>query len=356
MGLFSKILSAAEIVGGVALEFVPGGQLAGAMLITAGIGSSGLVGGSIGKFLNSNLAKGLMGAVSLGSAAVAMYGASVAQAGAEAAAQTSQAASQEMASMGNDIATTAGSDADSAITNTGMMADSQVSQQVSAIASQDPSNFAVSGTTPASAAAQNTQIMGTGPNAQASQAAAQNTNAATQAVQPQAAPGSPGAPAGSGSPTGAAASNLDTTSANPSGQPLSPGLQNPMAQPSTGGVPPPGGGGVGGMLSKGMDYIGKNPGVAVMAGNALSGMAQGAAQEKMNQQQIAAQQWGNLQWQNPAEVSQLQAAAAKPITVPQGYLARAQAVRGMMTQPVGGVQPLPAASPGAPLAPSPVHV
>src|SRR4029077_21000113 len=74
MGLFSKILPALEVVGGIAMEFVPGMQLAGAMLITQGVASSGLIGGSVGKFLNSSVAKDLMMAASIGSIADGMYG------------------------------------------------------------------------------------------------------------------------------------------------------------------------------------------------------------------------------------------------------------------------------------------
>jgi beta-lactamase class A len=42
---------------------------------------------------------------------------------------------------------------------------------------------------------------------------------------------------------------------------------------------------------------------------------------------IAAQQWGNMQWEQPGQVANLQAAATAPISVPQGYLNRAAAVR-----------------------------
>jgi hypothetical protein len=357
------LLSALEIVGGAALIATGAGALAGAMLITEGVASSGLIGGSVGKFLNSGVAKGLMAAVSLGSAAVAMYGADATEAGLEAARESAGTAEGTVVGNAgaNTIATTAGSDADAAITNTGMINDTQVSQEVGSIANSDPSLASATGTNPESLAASNTQVMGTGPNAQASQAAAQNTSAATQAVKPLAAPGQATAPAtpGSGTPQGAAASSLDTTSASPSAQPLA-GPTNPMSQASTAPVTPgaPPASGVSGMLGKAASFVGQNPGVAVAGGQALSGIAQGMAQEKTMQEQLAAAQWGNLQWQNPAEVSQLQAAAAKPVTVPQGYLQRAQQVRGLMTgaTPSPGVQPLPAASPGAPLAPNPVPV
>lgn len=104
------------------------------------------------------------------------------------------------------------------------------------------------------------------------------------------------------------------------------------------------------MLSKAGDFINKNPGVATVAGNALSGMAQGASQQKIMQEQIAASQWGNMQWQDPSQVAKLQSAAAQPIGVPVGYLNRAAAVRNLMNN-AGGGQTAPIS--GQPTAPAP---
>lgn len=87
----------------------------------------------------------------------------------------------------------------------------------------------------------------------------------------------------------------------------------------------------------------------------IGGIGNGMAQKQMMEDQLKAAQWGNMQWQNQGQVDKMQAAAAQPITVPQGYLQRAQQTRSLM-QGNQGMQPLPAASPGAPLAPSPVHV
>lgn len=89
----------------------------------------------------------------------------------------------------------------------------------------------------------------------------------------------------------------------------------------------------------------------LMAGQAISGWAQGKAQENINQRQLAAAQWGNTQWQDPAQVSQLQAAAAAPINVPMGYLNRAAAVRNLMQSGTNQTAPLQAAP--APALPTP---
>ena len=111
--------------------------------------------------------------------------------------------------------------------------------------------------------------------------------------------------------------------------------------------------GVGGMLNNAASYIGKNPGLAVMGGQALSGWAQGKAQENINQRNLAAAQWGNQQWTDPNQVAQLDAAAAAPITVPTGYLARAAAARNLMsgssnqTAPLQSGPPSPTAPPAA---------
>lgn len=110
--------------------------------------------------------------------------------------------------------------------------------------------------------------------------------------------------------------------------------------------------GVGGMLSNAASYVGKNPGLAVMGGQALSGWAQGKAQENINQRNLAAAQWGNQQWTDPNQVAQLDAAAAAPITVPTGYLARAAAARNLMNTSSNQAAPLQS-SPTAPPAAAP---
>ena len=109
-----------------------------------------------------------------------------------------------------------------------------------------------------------------------------------------------------------------------------------------------------GMLSKAADYIGKNPGVGMMAGSALSGLAQGAMQQKMMQEEIAAQQWGNMQWEQPGQVARMQAAAAQPITVPSGYLTRAQNVANLVNGNSSSNGPIMGPQPGSATVPTQV--
>jgi hypothetical protein len=107
-----------------------------------------------------------------------------------------------------------------------------------------------------------------------------------------------------------------------------------------------GSGSGGGLLNKAGNFL-SSPGGMMVGGQVISGIANGMAQQKMMQEQIAAQQWGNTQWEDPTQVANMQAAAAAPISVPAGYLNRAAAVRGMLTGntsstgPVTGVQPTP---------------
>ncbi len=107
--------------------------------------------------------------------------------------------------------------------------------------------------------------------------------------------------------------------------------------------------GVGGFLDKAGNVLEKHAGLATVAGNALSGMASGAAQQKAIEEQIAANQWGNMQWKDPTQVAKLQAAAGQPIGVPVGYLNRAAAVRNLMNTSGGGqTAPLSGQAPIAP--------
>jgi hypothetical protein len=142
-----------------------------------------------------------------------------------------------------------------------------------------------------------------------------------------------------------------------SGGDVQPTLQGNAPSAAMGGVTSAGGstagqaGSGGGILSQAMGMINKNPGVAQVGGSLLSGLASGASQQKQIDAMIQAQEWGNLQWQNQSQVGQMQAAAAKPITVPSGYLQRAQQVQGLMAGN-SGIQP-GALGPGGALAPPP---
>ena len=154
-----------------------------------------------------------------------------------------------------------------------------------------------------------------------------------------------------GNAVSAQATSADTAAVNPTVKPQTP---SEMAQGSSNfngsaGSPAPTtlAGKAGGMLSDAASFIGKNPGVAVAAGSALSGMAQGAAQQKMMQEQLAANQWGNSQWELPGQVASMQKAAAAPITVPNGYLARAAAARSLVNNATTNGPAAPAPGGGA---------
>ena len=170
MGILSKVLSGVEVVAGAALIASGVGVLAGAMLIASGLHGMGVIGGSIGKFMDSGLGKGLMGAVSLGSAAYAMYGASALTA----ASSEAMAADAEAGATGNAAETSlnAVSSANDAMqTSNSFLTGVGASQDVSAMA--DPSLGAVSGATPQSLAAVNapaTANIPVGPGAAAEQA------------------------------------------------------------------------------------------------------------------------------------------------------------------------------------------
>lgn len=356
-GFLSGLLTAVAIVATV----VSGGTLgivAGALMAVSYAASKGWIGGSVGKFFNSSTGHYLTMAVGLASAATSVMSsmsavaptassAAVTTANAEAnvGAASAGGLAEQGAAMGNEAAATVtgtaaqtmapGAVAQNAamLDNTGALAasnglsQSQIATANSAAASTSnltgvPSNAAPVSGTPAdigSAANQPTA-------AQATAAGNQSTQAAVN-------------PAGS---------NLDVTSAAP-GTNLSP---TQMAQQGSGFNPPASAADkAGGFLSKAGDIIDKHAGLATVAGNALSGMASGAANQKMMQEQIAAQQWGNMQWQDPTQVAKLNASAAQPIAVPVGYLNRAAAVRNLMN--TGGTQTAPLSGPATPTAPPP---
>ena len=69
------------VVGVVGIATGGLGLLAGGLLIAGGLAASGVIGGSVGSFMNSGWGKGLMAAATLGSAGVAMFGQTALQAG-----------------------------------------------------------------------------------------------------------------------------------------------------------------------------------------------------------------------------------------------------------------------------------
>jgi hypothetical protein len=102
-----------------------------------------------------------------------------------------------------------------------------------------------------------------------------------------------------------------------------------------------------GFLSQAGSFLQQNPMAGLMGGQALSGLAQAKMQAESAQRALNASQLGNVEWTEPNQVAQLDAAAAAPITVPQGYLARAAAARNLMNGSSNQTAPLQS-SPTAP--------
>jgi hypothetical protein len=366
MSFLSKALTVVGAIVGIAAAVASGGTLgliAGAFIAVGAAANLGLIGGSVGKFMNSGLGRGLLAATTLGSAAVAMYGATATEAGVQAATQTGQ---EEMSqTVGNTIAndsTAIGTDV--AQTNQSFLESTQLTQQVGQAAA-DPTLSTVPGVSTEAVKTAGAQYAGTAQNASAEQASMGATQGDTQAlvgkgpVDPAVSHGfasndpayGAGAQSGAGTP---AANPNDLTGVTPPGadqyKDIPPAGSPPAAAGSAAGTP---GGGVGGFLNAAMNSKG---GAAMIqgAGSLLGGIGNGIAQKQAVQDQLAAANWGNNQWANKGQVAQMQAAAAKPVTVPQGYLERANQVKTLMSGSQG-IQPLPVAQPGAPLAPSPVH-
>jgi hypothetical protein len=157
-----------------------------------------------------------------------------------------------------------------------------------------------------------------------------------------------------------AAIKADTNAVNPGGAAPGPSagataagqdesaLAAAQQNPGTPAAAPPGG--ITGAIKGAADKVGdalSTPTGMLMAGQAISGLAQGKAQESIMQRQLAAAQWGNNQWQDKNQVAQLDAQAATPLSVPQGYLQRAAAVRNLMNGSTNQTTPLQTAN-GAP--------
>jgi hypothetical protein len=368
-GILSLIGAVAAVVlsGGTALGLVAAGMMA-----VSAAAQFGLIGGSLGKFAQSGLFKGLTAAVTLGSAATALYGASTTGVSA---AQSAQVAGDLHATVGTTIANDAGQIAnDAAATNASFISSVNAGQDVAATAATAGVSAGSSGLSQAAVSALNsssaaqgglTSELGAAPEqAAASQTAA--TGAAGNTLQQGGSPlvGKPamapadseagGAPA-AGTMPATPGPTMPATDANGMATATQPGIPNtntPSAAEQPGAAAE--GGGWKGMLTGALNTRG---GAAAIqgVGSMLGGIGSGIAQKQATEDALKAAQWGNMQWQNSGQVAAMQAAAAKPITVPQGYLQRAQQTRALMSGNAG-MQPLPAASPGAPLAPSPVHV
>lgn len=347
MSFWSKALTVVGAVVGIAAAVASGGTLGFLAAAFIGLGAAanlGIIGGSVGKFMNSGWGRGLLAAVTIGSAYTAMYGQTALAKGV---AEQSATGAAEMhatvaGTMANDATTIAN---DAAATNASFLQSANMGQEISAAQIANP-ELSTANVAAGSLARINTQI--TSPlGANAEGAAASQTAATEQAGQtiPSAATKSlmTGQDAGAGATVPASAATPPSGAITPPAGAATPAAAAPAASS--------------GWLGKAADFMNSKGGSALIqgGGSMLGGLGNGIAQKQATEDALKAQQWGNLQWQNQAQVDQMQAAAAKPITVPQGYLQRAQQTRALM-QGNQGVQPLPAASPGAPLAPSPVHI
>jgi len=367
-GLLTAVAIVATVATGGAL-----GIVAGALIAASYAASKGWLGGSVGKFFNSSTGHYLTMAVGLASAAGAMM------ANSTAVASTGQSAAVSSANTAAEGGAAAGGAADMAAGNAALQAGDETlaaAPTVSGTAAQTMASGSFIPTANAMNDGSATTLGGI-PNANMA-ISDQLSQQVSQATGVQAAPAVSGsvttsatdaatseATAGQTAQQGVAntaqvvkpagsAPDLSMPSANPSAN-LTP-AQQAQASPNFGGAASPGpstGSQAMGMLSEAGDMIDKHAGLATVAGNALSGMASGAANQKMMQEQIAAQQWGNMQWQDPTQVAKLNAAAAQPIGVPVGYLNRAAAVRNLMNSGGNQTAPLSGGTGATPATPAP---
>lgn len=375
-GLLTAVAIVATVVSGGTL-----GILAGALIAGSYAASKGWIGGSVGAFFNSSAGKGLTMAVGLATAATGIMSATSAVAPtasssavttANAEAGVNAATAPGMAAVG-DAATNAVNAASPTLSGTAAqtMAPGSLSQMATTLDSDG--SLAASNGLSQQELAQNdvlsqasSKALGLPTNASPQVSGAPATGAASTG-QTDIGQATATANQNSQAAVNPAGSTNDVTSAS-AGQNLNPvdtsqavgqgkvnaaaGEMNQANIDSTPTAPQ-------GMLGKAASFVGQNPGVAVAGGQALSGMAQGMSAQKTMQEQIAAAQWGNMQWQNPTQVAQLNAQAAQPINVPVGYLNRAAAVRNMMNGSTSQTAPLQTngsggVSPSTPQAMAPV--
>lgn len=381
-GLLTGLLTAVAIVATV----VSGGTLgivAGALLAASFAANQGWLGKGAQKFAQSSTGKDLTMAIGLASAGIGVAGAmGAALPGTEAAAVSSANAAAEGAGAASDAASTsadvgaqataatapaAGTGADVAdsaavATPSGTLAQttSNANGIINSTISGNPEVNLVQGSNTvgatADAAAVQSGTAGAGGLAvnttdqteiqQVQQSLGINTQSSTQAAN-TAATQSAVTPASSAGSTSANSdeSALQTAAASTNNAPAPVSQGGPAAPQSA----------LGSLATKAGNALSTPQGM-LMAGQAVSGWANGKAQENIAQRTLAAQQWGNTQWQDPNQVAQLQAAASAPINVPAGYLNRAAAVRNLMnsgttqTQPLQSVQAPVLPTPGAGLA------
>ena len=332
MGFFSKIGGDLELAAGVALIVTGGplGILAGSVMVGSFAASKGLFGKGAENFANSAAGHDVVLAVGLATAAADIY--SVANAGAPA---SSGAVDANVAATPTGGAGAAGDAA--ATPNLSTLQNAPETANLGA--SLTSNDTVVTGINPGEATAANNAVAtGNGATLTPGQATEMVNNpgstdavsTATQAVAPQT-PSQMAQTEGLQGPGGAAAGPQPGMTTGPGGA--------AGATPATG---------IKGLLGKAGDALSSPTGM-MMGASAASGLAQGIMGQKASEQAIAAQQWPNLQWNDPTKTAGVTAAAAAPITVPQGYLNRAAAVRQMMNGSTNQTTPLQgSATPAAP--------
>ena len=338
MSLLKDVGLIGEVAGGVALIASGGalGILAGGLLIGSAAASTGALGKGLQGFANSAAGHDLVMAVGLASAAVAIEGA-VANAG----------QSATSAAVNANVAPVAGSGAGPGIVNPATEDLSAAAPTVNGTVVQ-----AAPGTVNLPQALNSTDQSLVAPGL-SGQSISETNNAAAAATSSGQGSYDPlstqAGSSGANSPTTTASNDMQAVDTS---QAQTTAANNNAAATHAINANDASGGGSPGILSKAGDALTSTPGM-LMAGQAVSGLASGVANQKMMQEQIAAQQWGNMQWEQPGQVANLQSAAAAPITVPQGYLNRAAAVRQMMNGSTNQTAPLQAGGPGT--APPPMQ-
>ena len=337
MGFFSDLTKAVEVVGGIALIASGGvGILAGSLLEASFASQQGWLGGGAKNFFSSGVGQDLTLAVGLASGAMAI--------------------SQELSAV-TPLAATGANTADMGVGAAGVpnsLAANVASSTTQSFADSyvySPNSLAL-----ASQATLPPDYLAAAPGDIASMTAQALPSSLQLASDAGLVPLNPTLAAQASTPEQTSAAGLTSAQTNPNPT-QGPGAGTPIttnANPQTAGTP--------GMMSQVGSFLGtaagkvgdalSTPAGMIMGGQALSGFAQGKAQENIMQRQLAAAQWGNTQWENPAQVAQLQSAAAAPINVPSGYLARAANARAIMNGSVSQTTPLSGAPPPAMPAPS----
>ena len=364
-----------SIAGGIVAIAVSGGALgiiAGSLLVAGGAAQMGVFGSAGKNFMSSGWGQGLMAAAALASVGTSLYGDTAVEA--NTAAGVANAAANPSVYEATDSAATQAADAAGAGTPLAAANTAQQSLSDAIPTATDFTGAAGTGGTVNSVAAGNGALntastpgsvapaYNNGPmgadSVQASMGQDTNLQAAANGGNAGGANAGPGlsgatrlqAPAGDAGATGASAPTADTAGA-PQGPPVpdnTTSTESAYDADMEAGGQPNGAAGPGAPGSSSGSVLGsalKDPkvlgGIAQGGLSMIGGLGSGMLQSSAMQKQIAAQQWGNAQWQDPNQVAQFEAAAAQPITVPTGYLQRAQQIRSMMS---GGV-PTPSSGP-----------